>query len=131
MYSKILVPVDLHSTETSDKALATAKEIAKRDGASLTVVSVQIPIPADTMHAMPNLQPRLDEYLEGHQQDHPVEGLLKHSGSIAAAIQDAAEETSADLVVMGTHDPSLGDYLFGSNAASVALHTPCSVLVVR
>jgi nucleotide-binding universal stress UspA family protein len=32
---------------------------------------------------------------------------------------------------MGSHDPHFTDYLIGSNAAHVALHTPCSVLVVR
>jgi nucleotide-binding universal stress UspA family protein len=32
---------------------------------------------------------------------------------------------------MGSHDPHFTDYLIGSNAAHVALHTACSVLVVR
>ncbi len=35
------------------------------------------------------------------------------------------------MIVMGSHDSHFTDYLIGSNAAHVALHTPCSVLVVR
>ena len=58
-------------------------------------------------------------------------GVLKLGGSISAEIRYTAEEIGCDLVVMGSHDPHYTDYLIGSNAAHVALHTPCSVLVVR
>ena len=57
--------------------------------------------------------------------------MLKLGGSISAEIRYTAEELGCDLIVMGSHDPHFTDYLIGSNAAHVALHTPCSVLVVR
>jgi len=42
-----------------------------------------------------------------------------------------AHEQRADLIVMASHRPELKDYLIGPNAAYVAQHAFCSVLVLR
>ena len=79
----------------------------------------------------PDYEPKLDAYLARHRDDGEIKGVLKLGGSISAEIRYTAEELGCDLIVMGSHDPHFTDYLIGSNAAHVALHTPCSVLVVR
>jgi len=131
MYRKILVPVDLDWPETSAKAMEVAKGMAAAEGAELTVVSVQPLVIDETGRPPPNYQPKMDKFLAQHGGAVPVKGILKLGGSISAEIRYAAEETEADLIVMGSHDPHFTDYLIGSNAAHVALHSACSVLVVR
>ena len=53
-------------------------------------------------------------------------------GDPATAIVEAAEETGADLVVMGTSGRTgLTRLLMGSVAEEVLRHAPCPVLTVR
>lgn len=129
MYKKLLVPVDLDYPETSARALEVAKEMARAEGAGLTVISVQ-PIVIDESGAPPpDYQPKMDAFLA--EQGDGIEGILRLGGSVSGEIRQTAEVIGADLIVMGSHDPHFTDYLIGSNAAHVALHTACSVLVVR
>lgn len=46
-------------------------------------------------------------------------------------ILEVAEEKSADLIIVASHQPGLQDYFLGSTAAKVVRHAKCSVLVVR
>jgi len=131
MYSHILVPVDLDTPAMADRAMEVARELAERDGAKLTVVSVQPVIADETAMPPPDYQPKLDAYIEANKGDLEVEGVLQIGGSISGEIRRTAEERDVDLIVMASHEPRLSDYLIGSNAAHVTLHTPCSVLVVR
>ena len=131
MFKKILIPVDLDYPEVAAKAMETAKEMERADGASLTVVSVQPVVIDESGTRPPDYEPKLDAYLARHRGDGEIKGVLKLGGSISAEIRYTAEELGCDLIVMGSHDPRFTDYLIGSNAAHVALHTPCSVLVVR
>lgn len=49
-----------------------------------------------------------------------------------SAILDVAEESRADLIVLGSHGRrGLQKFLLGSVAESVARHARCSVLIVR
>jgi nucleotide-binding universal stress UspA family protein len=129
MYKKILLPVDLDYPEVAAKAMEVAREMASAEGASLTVISVQPIVIDESGTPPPDYQPKMEAYLA--KNGGQIKGLLKLGGSISAEIRYAAEEIGADLIVMGSHDPHFTDYLIGSNAAHVALHTPCSVMVVR
>lgn len=129
MYEKLLVPVDLDYPETSAKALEVAREIARAEGASVIVISVQPIVIDETGAQPPDYRPKMDAFLA--KQGGEVSGILRLGGSISAEIRQAAETIGADLIVMGSHDPHFTDYLIGSNAAHVALHTDRSVLVVR
>ena len=46
-------------------------------------------------------------------------------------ILEVADEKSADLIIVASHQPDLQDYFLGSTAAKVVRHATCSVLVVR
>jgi nucleotide-binding universal stress UspA family protein len=129
MFKKILVPVDLDYPDVAAKAIETAKTMARAEGAELTVISVQPVVVDETGHPPPDYQPKLDAYIAA--QGGGMKGVLKLGGSVSAEIRYGAEELGIDLIIMGSHDPHFTDYLIGSNAAHVALHTPCSVLVVR
>ena len=129
MYKKILIPVDLDYPEVAAKAMEVAKAMADAEGASLTVISIQPIFIDETGHPPPDYQPKMEAYLA--RQGGDIKGVLKLGGSISAEIRYTAEELGCDLIVMGSHDPHVTDYLIGSNAAHVVLHAPCSVLVVR
>ena len=46
-------------------------------------------------------------------------------------ILEVADEKSAELIIVASHQPELQDYFLGSTAAKVVRHATCSVLVVR
>lgn len=62
--------------------------------------------------------------------DLPIRQAVR-SGNIGGEILAEADECGADLIVMASHRPEMKDYLIGPNAAFVARHGTCSVLVLR
>ena len=52
-------------------------------------------------------------------------------GKIYEQILRVAEDADSSLIVVGSHEPGLGDYLIGSNATKIVRHAHCSVYVVR
>jgi nucleotide-binding universal stress UspA family protein len=52
-------------------------------------------------------------------------------GSVYNEVLNQADRIGADLIVVGSHQPSMATYLLGSNAATIVRHAKCSVLVVR
>jgi nucleotide-binding universal stress UspA family protein len=52
-------------------------------------------------------------------------------GGIYVEILAEADEWGADLIVIGSHRPSMSTYLIGSNAKTIVRHAKCSVLVIR
>ena len=131
MYKHILIPVDLADTASAARAVDAARHIARRDGARMTVFTVVPTWPLEVTRAPRDQKPDLDAYIETIRGGDDIVGVLETGGSISGRIIEAAETRHADLIVMAAHDPHFTDYLIGSNAAHVALHSPCSVMVVR
>jgi nucleotide-binding universal stress UspA family protein len=52
-------------------------------------------------------------------------------GSVYNEVLEEADKTGADLIVVGSHRPTMATYLLGSNASTIVRHAKCSVLVVR
>ena len=52
-------------------------------------------------------------------------------GGVYHDVLQEAERIGADLIVVGSHGPTMATYLIGSNAAAIGRHAECSVLVVR
>jgi len=131
MFSSLLVPVDILDPDVAEAAFARALALARRDRATLTVVSVVPAWPDDLARTPSDYEPQLNAWVDARRGGTRVGVELKVGGSIAARLQEAIRETGADLVVMASHNPRITDYLIGSNAAHLALHAPCSVLVHR
>lgn len=79
-----------------------------------------------------DLEPDWQHFLQGL----PLTGVTwekqTREGRAAQTIADAAAETGADLVVIGTHGRTgLSHVLLGSVAEAVLRLTPCSVMTVR
>jgi nucleotide-binding universal stress UspA family protein len=99
------------------------------DGAEVLVISITQD-PHDPARET-ELETRLQAYVDTQKEDLHMDGVLTLGGAVASEIRNAAEDMGVDLVVMASHEPRIDDYLFGSRSASVALHTQCSVMVVR
>lgn len=137
----ILVPVDF--SETANKALTIAKDIAKKTNASLHLANFysipvadysypDISMPGEIMEqiriaalkGMELLTNGLKE--EGIQAESTVKMGLATDGII-----DIAEELNVDLIVMGTTGASgILNKLIGSNASSVMQRTEKPIILV-
>ena len=135
---KVLVPVD--NSEFALKALAKAIDMAKQEGAELTVMSValefqdveEIPISyaekfKDQARRAVNNACEVAENAGLKPQTR-----IEVGASPADNIVKYAEESKTDLIVMGHRGMTgLARFLVGSVAGRVVAHAPCSVLVVR
>ncbi len=137
MSSKIVVGVD--GSDWSDRALAAAAEIAKRDGASLVLCHVVERIAAKgDMAPLHADEPELKEAIEKRAAELREEGIDAEVrmeaiilGGPARSIADVAEEVGADLVVVGTRGRSaLGGAILGSVTQKLLHLVSCPVLCV-
>jgi nucleotide-binding universal stress UspA family protein len=137
---KLVVGLDF--SEMSERALEVAVNVARRArGAELHLVHVLMP-PAAGVELAPSLDiaemtsdarqnlddvvERLREWPEIHAYAHVV------LGAASKEIVRIADETEADVIVVGTHGRrGLDRALFGSVAENVVRAAPCSVLTVR
>lgn len=139
MYRKILVPVDLAHTDKLVKALDTAIDMAKHYNATLCYVTVTNSAPGTAAHNPKELATRLREFAEEQGESHGIstDSLVMESADTAVELDDklleAIEETHADLVVMTSHPPGIGDrlHILHSNGANIVKHSSISVFVVR
>ena len=146
MFTRIVVGTD--GSDTAAEAVRQAIDLAKLAGADARASSAptrpspkrrvegeQRDAPADVQY---EIGPREDVNLvldaaaaerrkEGVEvQTHPVEG------DPADAILNVAEETKADLIVVGNKGMTgARRFLLGSVPNNVSHHAPCSVIIVR
>lgn len=145
MFTRIVVGTD--GSETAGEAVRQAVDLARLTGAELSIVSAYSPVSErrvrDTQEeAPPDVQyeigPReevnlvLDAAAAAARKDgievqtHPVEG------DPAEAILTVAEDTKADLIVVGNKGMTgARRFLLGSVPNNVSHHAPCSVIIVR
>ena len=143
--SRILVPTDF--SPTSDEALAYAKRLAERFGASLHVVhafedpfttaafaaEMYTPLPVSMRESMiRDCEQRLAERLP------PADKTLYHGtaeivvGTPAKSIVEYAANSGVDLIVMGTHGRGgMAHVLLGSVAERVVRTAACPVVTIR
>jgi nucleotide-binding universal stress UspA family protein len=145
VFTRIVVGTD--GSDTAAEAVRQAVDLAKLAGATLSIVSAYEPVskrrvegekldaPSDVQH---EIGPREDVNLvldaaaasarkEGVEvQTHPVEA------DPADAILNVAEETEADLIVVGNKGMTgARRFLLSSVPNNVSHHAPCSVIIVR
>lgn len=141
MYSKILVPVDLAETEMTALALGAAEQAMKQDSlATLRLLNIQPLMPMALLdYIPPNFDSELRENAEKELAD--IAGKLEVSrervstrvrfGAVYPEVLAEAEDWKANLIIVGSHRPTMATYLLGSNATTIVRHAKCSVLVAR
>lgn len=143
--NRILVPTDF--SETADTALAYAKDLATRMGASLHLLhvytdpyavaayapEVYAPVPADLRErAREEVRERLHERLDANEEQRFRGSCGVVRGLVAPQIVDYAANQDIDLIVMGTHGRrGVAHLLLGSVAEHVVRTAGCPVLTVR
>ncbi|MDA8164043.1 MAG: universal stress protein [Desulfobacteraceae bacterium] len=139
--NKILVPVDF--SDNSEKILKSALFMAKKCGASISVVvqSIEdysgffvphIPITQFEEEMVEGANKRMESFME-ENMDRSVPGSAKVLiGDVAEEIIKLAEAEQMDLIVMGTHGyKGVEKVLFGSVAEQVVKRSPCPVLTIN
>ena len=145
MFTRIVVGTD--GSETAGQAVAQAIELAKMMGAKLGIVSAYSgssgrragaeaqEAPADVQY---ELGPREDIniVLDAAAADAKAAGVEVQTHAVEAdpadAILNVAEETKADLIVVGNKGMTgARRYLLGSVPNNVSHHASCSVIIVR
>ena len=143
MALKIVLPLDLDEESSWHKALPTAVDFARHNGAQLHVMTV-VPdehiamtivaqlIPEDLeQRIVEDARQRLGALLKRHAPGDLTIQQAVRCGSIYKEILRYARDTQADLVILAAHRPAMRDYLLGPNAAYIVRHADCSVWVVR
>jgi nucleotide-binding universal stress UspA family protein len=145
VFTRIVVGTD--GSETAGEAVHQAIDLAKLAGAQLSIVSAFAPVPQrkvkDQQRDAPadvqyEIGPREDVnlVLDGAAADARKEGIevTTHpvEGDPAEAILSVAEETKADLIVVGNKGMTgARRFLLTSVPNNISHHAPCSVIIVR
>ena len=140
MFRTILVPVDLDDIETSRPALDKAVVLAEASGGTIRVIYVRSLVPVSFMEFVPpqfdaaqqqDAEKRLAALVEGIRLPRERVSSVVTMGGVYHDVLQEADDMRADLIVVGSHRPTMATYLLGSNAATIVRHAKCSVLVVR
>ena len=146
MFKRIVIPVD--GSETANKALTVALQMARDSGGSVRIVHViegtnysssAMQTEGFAGGAMDSIriaaQKILDEALALAQPfGVAVDTKLfdTFDGRLADAVGNAATDWQADLIVVGTHGRrGIGRMLMGSGAEQIMRQAPIPVLVIR
>jgi universal stress protein F len=137
MYARIIVAVDLEHPAQARALLARATGLLD-GGGEIRLVHVLENVPGYIAAELPDdlaERRRAEAAVELRAMIDPaLELRIVHDlrrGAPAKQILRAAEDSNADLVMIASHKPGLGDYFIGSTASRVIRHAQCSVLVER
>jgi nucleotide-binding universal stress UspA family protein len=145
VFRSIVVGTD--GSDTAQKAVDAAVELARLSGAQLEIVSAYEPVsrarlrdekrqvPAD-LQWMVNPREEVDATLADAAERVAESGVeprtYAREGDPADAILDVAEELGSDLIVVGNKGMTGAKrFLLGSVPNKVTHHAPCSVMIIR
>ncbi|HHG8773922.1 TPA: universal stress protein UspG [Raoultella planticola] len=142
MYNTIIMPVDVFEMELSDKAVRHAEFLAQQDG----IIHLLHVLPGSSSFTMSRFTAdlrRFEEHLQ-HEAENRLKTMAGHFsidparikmhvrfGNVRDMVNELANEIKADVVVIGSRNPSISTHLLGSNASSVIRHAHIPVMVVR
>ncbi|VDZ69202.1 Universal stress protein G (plasmid) [Klebsiella aerogenes] len=136
------MPVDVFEMELSDKAVRHAEFLAQQDG----IIHLLHVLPGSSSFTMSRFTAdlrRFEEHLQ-HEAETRLQTMVGHFsidpsrikshvrfGNVRDMVNELANEIKADVVVIGSRNPSISTHLLGSNASSVIRHAHIPVMVVR
>lgn len=145
MFRSIVVGTD--GSDTAQKAVSEAVDLAKALSARIWLVSAYEPVPQARLREEARQAPADLQWMVNPRED--VDATLSaaaerireagveveifaREGDPADAILDVAEERDADLIVVGNKGMTgARRFLLGSVPNKVSHHAPCSVMIVR
>ena len=141
MFKTVLLPIDLAHTESWEKALPTALEIAG-DGGEVHLLGIVHEVGSAMVasflpkgfeiEALEKMKAGMEDFAAKHARNGtPIYVRVGH-GHIPETILKVAAKVDADLIVMAGHSPTeLTSMLVSSYAGKVVRNAPISVMVVR
>ncbi|MTD40717.1 universal stress protein UspG [Erwinia sp. CPCC 100877] len=142
MYQTILMPVDVFEMDLSDKAIRHAEFLAQQDG-RIHLLHVMPDASAMMFRGFVSDMRRFEDHLR-KEAENKLQALASHFhieservitetrfGNVRDEVNAAAKELQADVIVVGSRNPSITTHLLGSNAASIIRYARIPVLVVR
>ncbi len=140
MFKKFLVAVDLEHDIHNDGLLRVTSDMANAQGAQVHLLNVIGAAQAVVSQFLPENYEKMaskkivkDLAALAAKVD-LTEGVVTSSvrfGNVYQEILAHATKMDADLIIVASHKPNVGDYLLGTTAARVVRHAACSVFVVR
>jgi len=145
VFRSIVVGTD--GSDTATQAVRQAVDLASAVGAKLELVSAYEPVPQQRLSEERRDTPEDLQWAISPRED--VDATLESAAAIARdvgvtvetfprqgdpadAILDVAEESEADLIVVGNKGMTGAKrFLLGSVPNKVSHHAPCSVLIIR
>jgi nucleotide-binding universal stress UspA family protein len=140
VFKNVLVPVDLADVAAAQPALVRAVEMVSASGGKLRLIYVRSILPVTYMEFIPpsfdtdqqvECERKLAKLAAGVALPPERISTVVRLGSVYNEVLDDAKKTGADLIVVGSHRPTMATYLLGSNASTIVRHAESSVLVVR
>jgi nucleotide-binding universal stress UspA family protein len=138
-FERILAAID--GSEASDRAFATALDLARASGGRVIALAVEGPLPAyaATVGEVEEVKREKDAFfgqLLAHTREQAEAAGVEldvelRPGHAAELIVRCAQELGADLIVLGHKGHFLRDHLLGSTADRVAEHAACPVMIVK
>jgi len=140
MFKNVLVPIDVAEIAIAEPGVQFAARLAAWTNGSVRLI-----------HVLSEAIERLSEFLPVELQvdrredaraamleivnkaDAP-RGLFSvtiRTGAVYHEVLAEAESWGADLIIIGSHSPSMSTYLLGSNAQNIVRNANCSVMVIR
>lgn len=140
MFKTILIPIDINQKEIARQALKAAQDYARDPSVKICLMNVRYIVPQMMGEYLPEdfdakAEEEARQFLKdlGRENGLPSAQITYHValGTVYHEILSQAEKIKADLIIIGSHHPTMATYLIGSNAQRVVRHAKCSVLVVR
>ncbi|MFT5221586.1 MAG: universal stress protein F [Gammaproteobacteria bacterium] len=136
MYQQILVPIDMAHKERAAAMIEVAQAQLDKNG-KITLLNVfeDVPnwvassLPADILSKTEASAHKALREIAG--ENNTSINVQVCSGRPYQSILKVAEDIEAELIVVASHHPDIGDYFLGSTAAKVVRHANCSVFVLR
>ncbi|BAV64394.1 universal stress protein [Sphingobium cloacae] len=138
-FSNIVVAVDIYDPDNGRAALGRASAIAGEEG-RLHLLYVRYYLPtryAELLAEDFDLREQQDaaEAMHAWCEELKIDAGRVHfatkRGSVRDEVISYAQAQGADLIVLGSHQPSFSSKLLGSNASAIVHHSPVSVLIAR
>lgn len=139
-FQHILVTVDIEDPTNTEREIMRVRELAEASSARITLINVRTPRSSRYNAYLPkSFDADEQAWHEGELEKwvakvgpttQPVATKVR-VGSVSGEILAEARAGEADLIVVGSHPPSLASRLLGSNAEKIVREAQVSVLVAR
>ncbi|WOJ88161.1 universal stress protein [Methylocapsa polymorpha] len=140
MFRKILVPIDSAEPAIAELGVFLAAQLTALCDGAVRMIHVLPEIPYGFKEFLPPHVSATRENTVGSlfqdlaKKANIPAGRFSHilrTGVVYDEVLREAEDWGADLIIVGSHNPSMSTYLLGSNAQKIVRHANCSVLVAR